>query len=446
MLIISQEQALSRWDTITEALRTALFSPTNSDFVWKLCESEHIPEQKRYDVAGIAGYVLLGFLHPEDLAAELRDALKIDIRVATTIADAINKRIFAPLRQDIDKVYEPILGVAPAPMVGPKILQEIAAPVPVGARAPMPSGGTPPRLPLERGGMGTSAPIPVAPLPTAPPPAIRNQKPTISVPPAKLSDIGWSSKETRDKRQETSGAGTMPVSSVPISNIQYPISDSGWSKTPTPTVASGITPPRLPLERGGMPAASFSAPNLQKTEMGKIEIPVPMPPRQGGIIPPNLPSSAGGGSASGGERGGMQPVTSMGPAPVMFTNEAVAKQIEKVPDFKMVSDDRIAAASKSVMPATASATPAMLEFSGARPPLPPKPPSGPRVVNYGDAPREQGRQVIEVTSDKRQETSQTPVVKPPVPKPVMPVPPAPKPITPQTASIPKPPLPPDSGR
>jgi hypothetical protein len=130
----------------------------------------------------------------------------------------------------------------------------------------------------------------------------------------------------------------------------------------------------------------------------------------------------------------------------MFTNEAVAKQIEKVPDFKMVSDDRIAAASKSVMPATASATPAMLEFSGARPPLPPKPPSGPRVVNYGDAPREQGRQVIEVTSDKRQETSQTPVVKPPVPKPVMPVPPAPKPITPQTASIPKPPLPPDSGR
>ena len=118
MITVLQSQSFTRWDTLPDVLREALFAEEVSDFVWKTCRAENIPEEKIFDVARIAGYVLFGFLHPEDMAVEIRDALKIDIRIATAIADAINKRIFTPLRPDIDKVYEPILGGKPSSAVG----------------------------------------------------------------------------------------------------------------------------------------------------------------------------------------------------------------------------------------------------------------------------------------------------------------------------------------
>lgn len=141
----------------------ALFSAENAEFAAKLCESEHIPAQKRNEVAGIAGYVLLGFLHPEDLAKELRDALQIDIRITTAIASAINDRIFKPLRSDIDSVYKPIVGSVAAASVSmgtaPKILEEIRPVVPVGAK--MASGVTP-------GNAGKPLVAPVPPVVAAP--------------------------------------------------------------------------------------------------------------------------------------------------------------------------------------------------------------------------------------------------------------------------------------
>ena len=349
MLTISRQQALNRWDTITEPLRMALFAQANTDFIEKTCVSEHIPEDKQADVAGIAGYVLMGFLHPEDLAAELRDELKIDIRITTAIADAINKRIFVPLRADIDKVYEPVSGVASAPMVGPKILEEIRPAVPVGARMDQAEF----RIQKSE----SRIPIP-APQPTFP-------------------QVGWSK---------------MPVAEIPNSKVQSPKSTTG-----------------------------FSAPNLQKTEMGKIEIPVP--PNAGGSTPPNLPL----------ERGGMQATS--GPAPVIWESETIAKPIEKAPDFKTISDDKIATASKFVSPIIMSARPAVLELGSMKPPLPPKPPTGPRVVNYADVPREQGRQVTEMTGE-----TQAPNPKPQAPNPKS------QSTTPMMPPIPKPPMPPTPGQ
>lgn len=108
MLTITKDQALNRWGTLTEALREALFLEINTDFVQKVCERENVPEAKRSEVAGIAGYVLLGFLHPEDLAEELIESLALNQQTAKAIAAAINERIFTPIREDIDKVYNPV--------------------------------------------------------------------------------------------------------------------------------------------------------------------------------------------------------------------------------------------------------------------------------------------------------------------------------------------------
>jgi hypothetical protein len=64
--------------------------------------------------------VLLGFIHVEDLGKEIADTLKIDGRIANNIADALNKKIFAPLHPEIQKVYSPIItpetGKRPVPV------------------------------------------------------------------------------------------------------------------------------------------------------------------------------------------------------------------------------------------------------------------------------------------------------------------------------------------
>ncbi|HVM77305.1 MAG TPA: hypothetical protein VMU07_04090 [Candidatus Paceibacterota bacterium] len=116
MLTITQQQALNRWDLLTEPLREALFSDVNADFIEKVCQKENVPPRMQAEVSGIAGYVLMGFLHPGDLAEELVEELKLDKRTAQDIADAINTRIFVPLQQEIDKVYGPVTKTAAIPL------------------------------------------------------------------------------------------------------------------------------------------------------------------------------------------------------------------------------------------------------------------------------------------------------------------------------------------
>ena len=97
----TEEQLFARWDTLPESLREALFSETNSDFLWKTCEDEHLPEEKINVVAKVMGYVLLGFIHPEDVARELKERLNLDPKSAKTIEDALKGRIFTPLAADL---------------------------------------------------------------------------------------------------------------------------------------------------------------------------------------------------------------------------------------------------------------------------------------------------------------------------------------------------------
>lgn len=147
MTTITQDQAFQRWDTIPLVLREALCSESNSDFLWKTCEAEHLPEEKIYHVARIAGYVFLGFLHPEDLADELSIQLDLSSKITKPIADAINARLFDPLRNDIDKIYNPLSKLKS----NPKIIQDIG-PISNVAPAAQLSGMPPPTPPVPQPG------------------------------------------------------------------------------------------------------------------------------------------------------------------------------------------------------------------------------------------------------------------------------------------------------
>ena len=109
MIKITKRQARQRWDDISETLREALVSPINTEFLQKICQTEHLSDDKSNGVARLAGYVLLGFMHPGDLAMEIKEVLQIEQRVASSISEAINDRIFNLLKDEIDGAYDPIL-------------------------------------------------------------------------------------------------------------------------------------------------------------------------------------------------------------------------------------------------------------------------------------------------------------------------------------------------
>ncbi|MBI4159588.1 hypothetical protein HY504_00275 [Candidatus Wolfebacteria bacterium] len=59
----------------------------------------------------LVGYVFFGFLHSADLGKEIRNSLNIDQKIADSIAAEIEKKIFAPIRSELKKLYQPVAGV-----------------------------------------------------------------------------------------------------------------------------------------------------------------------------------------------------------------------------------------------------------------------------------------------------------------------------------------------
>ncbi|MGC9598894.1 MAG: hypothetical protein ABSE18_00735 [Minisyncoccia bacterium] len=231
MITITTQQARNRWDYLTEALRFALFSDVNADFIMKTCEQEHLPLEKGLDVLAISGYVLLGFLHPEDLAGELKDELNLDIKICTPIAAAINSRVFSPLRQDIDKVYEPLSKLA----AGPKIIRDVG-PVPMAAKPA----------------------APIAPAPKAEP-----------VPTPKMSDVGWSQAMPKQPAVKLGQAATPPPV-VPRA----------------PAAPAPLTPTTIPPTRG--PIGEFERLAVKRSE--GIVPPAPLSGTPKPSVPPIPPA------------------------------------------------------------------------------------------------------------------------------------------------------------
>lgn len=148
MVKIPEEKIIERWDNLPMTLREAMASDVNSDFVWKTSTEEFIPAEKIPLVATVVGSVLMGFIHPEDMAKELRDSLGVDLRIAAALTSAINQRVFTPLRGDIDKVYDPKLE-----LIKPKVLEEapLAVKLPTPGSSPvMISSNIPPVVPTTK--------------------------------------------------------------------------------------------------------------------------------------------------------------------------------------------------------------------------------------------------------------------------------------------------------
>ncbi len=108
MTIVPKSQALQRWDTLPENLREVLVSEHSVEILDRIAETEHIPVDRIPIISRIAGYVIMGFLHPEEVARELQEALKIDIKIAENVSKTLGNRLFAPYRSQLEKLYAPV--------------------------------------------------------------------------------------------------------------------------------------------------------------------------------------------------------------------------------------------------------------------------------------------------------------------------------------------------
>lgn len=215
MTQITQDQSLRRWDSLPLNLREALYFEPNTEFLWKTCEDEHIPEEKIYTVSQIAGFVLMGFLHPEDVARELRERLTLDQKTSSAIEVALNKRIFAPLRADIDKVYAPISKLEAA--AAPKIIQDIG-----------PASSVPPQAPMATQKFTAPLTVSVKPtqgVPPTPPPA----------PSPSLTDKGWSKISPNDPVIQFAPSKTNPPTPKTVTSFTPPVPPAG---APRPSMAA----------------------------------------------------------------------------------------------------------------------------------------------------------------------------------------------------------------
>src|SRR3989344_8044390 len=107
MLQITKQQANQRWDVMPVNLREVLCSPEQGKIILDIGKDNHLSNEKIGKIAGLAGYALMGFIHSEDLAQEIKNTLGINPEIAASISRQIDRKIFALIKSDIDKVYAP---------------------------------------------------------------------------------------------------------------------------------------------------------------------------------------------------------------------------------------------------------------------------------------------------------------------------------------------------
>ncbi len=323
MTSVTTDQARQRFLTIPEDIQDMIFSVQTAAVIQKICEDNHVPREKWGGVAEAAGLVLLGFIHPEDLANEIKERLMISSDAAGGLASSLINKMFASMKSRLDSLYHPL--------TGPQVT-EIRPPQPVKY---VPQAAAPPAPSKQTTGIEAPVrPISISQLlkekefaastPTLAPPQNELKQPP-STPQAPAPVFLFRQEEIQPL--ETKGRINIPI--------------------PKPTIMPGPAPKPAEVEIGGLPKteaprqqparsdasptrvihySQFSSP-LEKTapggpasisDLGKIPMPtrpVPEIPKPSSPFAPPRPPESGRGS----------PPLEAAPKPAMPTPPPIAK-------------------------------------------------------------------------------------------------------------------------
>jgi hypothetical protein len=283
MISITQEQARTRFALIPPILQDAIFSVQNAEIIASTIEKSNISDEKAEEIPVLVGWVLLGFLHPEDLIDEIVAVSGVPKEVARDVSNTLATKIFSPIRPIIDRAYKPVpesegaTTATPSPATtGPKIIQEIKAPVPtppqviassIPSPKPMnpvvpansvspvnfPSATKPNIAPVKSAPVPQNIPSPSIPKPAPKPFVIQTESvshPILNAPnfniPTIAEDIMGGNKK---------GFGSMPTASAVIEFGGMPLPKT--ASAPQSSASPKVTVVRFGNEKNGAPAGSL---------------------------------------------------------------------------------------------------------------------------------------------------------------------------------------------
>lgn len=105
MIKVLEQELDKRWDESPDDIREAVFSPFYNENLEKVCDGFHLIEDKRVVLRKLCFLTFLGVIHLEDFYKEVKESLGVDSRVALDIYHEVDKKIFEPLRKEIDANY-----------------------------------------------------------------------------------------------------------------------------------------------------------------------------------------------------------------------------------------------------------------------------------------------------------------------------------------------------
>lgn len=108
MIRVSKKKFLERLDTLSPAVRAAAFSPDTGGIISAIGKAYHLDEHRIGTLIAATGAVFFGFLHRTDLAKEILEETRVDAKIAQSIADEIEQKVFARIQADLDRIFEPV--------------------------------------------------------------------------------------------------------------------------------------------------------------------------------------------------------------------------------------------------------------------------------------------------------------------------------------------------
>ena len=100
----TQEQKWSVYEKLPEDLKEMLFSTHTSDEIGNISKSNDVSGSK---LAELVGYVLMGFLPPEELKEALKTELEISPELAKRLCLEIERFILHPVKNSLNEIYNP---------------------------------------------------------------------------------------------------------------------------------------------------------------------------------------------------------------------------------------------------------------------------------------------------------------------------------------------------
>ncbi|MEY4731505.1 MAG: hypothetical protein RL681_451 [Candidatus Parcubacteria bacterium] len=213
---ITQKQAFERWDLLPEVLREALVSEETVAALQHIYDAEHIPEETRRIMTAIVGLAFMGFIHPEEIAEEIKSATTVPPQTATNVSSAIASRILSRYKVELEKIYTPasgshggmptIIQSSPTRQIGAMNLGQAPRPAATAPLASAPMGGISASKPQATGAMPAIAPTKAPQAAPAPAPVMLHRE-------AEFKPIQQGSSSLRNDilSKQTAGAGAVSM-------------------------------------------------------------------------------------------------------------------------------------------------------------------------------------------------------------------------------------------